>query len=350
MVLIKRIHNRGANIVVEANAEVLFLATGDVGKWSNIFRKRIEIFTAGFAPSNSRPRWAHYGRPLGKTFTSDISYQPGRLRVYAAAGSTSNYAAFVDQGTGVYVGNAPYEAKILPPWERGSASLYEHTWRPAGPGTPEVKPVMIKGQRGQFFFARGLERAFQSMRMRSFQLPGDARIAKALSVVPASLGNFVGATPGDAAFEFSLIEWRVWRDVAWRRDEHLGKDWAPGRTRQQVAREEAAKQTRNRTRKANYDSQTQALKRQREDDEIKVRAKSIAKKKGEEKEARDAAEKRAKDEQTREFNRILKQKKATNAGGSLKKVVLQDANGRVIGYAVIYTAPDGEVTRRDFRV
>jgi hypothetical protein len=214
MVLVKRIHKRGANIVVEANGEVLFAATGDVGKWQRRFSDAVRTASAAEAPTNKRPRWGHYGKPLKSTFTASTTYQPGRMRVYSAVGSTAPHGFYVDQGTGVFAGNGPYEAKILPPWHRGSPSLYEHTWRPGGRGK-RVKPVLIKGQKGQFFFDAGLKRGFEVMRMRSFDVPSDAKITEALSAIPHGLLNFLGNTEANPAFIASLTQWREWRRAAW---------------------------------------------------------------------------------------------------------------------------------------
>jgi hypothetical protein len=224
MPLVRRIRKRGANVVVEAHGEVLFSATGDVGRWTNRFSQRVRTFAAQEAPVNKRPRWAHYGKPLKQTLTASTTYQPVRMRVYSAVGSSAPHAYYVDQGTGVFAGNGPYKAKVLPPWTRGGPSLYEHTWRPAGPGGKRVEPVYIKGQKGQGFFDAGLRRAFRSMRMRSFQTPGDARITEALSSVPTGLTNFFGNTPADDAFVAQLNEWREWRDAAWNRGDSLGRN------------------------------------------------------------------------------------------------------------------------------
>lgn len=225
MVLVRRIRKRGANIVVEANGEVLFSATGDVGRWTNRFSQRVRAFAEQEAPSNKRPRWAHYGKPLKSTMTASTTYQPARMKVYSAVGSTAAHAYYVDQGTGIYAGNGPYPAKILPPWTRGSPSLYEHTWRPGGPRTRRVRTVMIKGQKGQFFFDKGLERGFRSMRMRAFQVPGEGgpKISNALNSMPTGLEDFSGATPADGAFIGELETWRKWRDDAWNSQEDLGK-------------------------------------------------------------------------------------------------------------------------------
>ena len=178
MPVVKRIRHKGATVTVEAHGEILFMPTGSVNNWLNRFSQRIEAKTIQAAPSNKRPRWAHYGRPLKDTIKRAYPRFWGngrdKMRVYAAVGSTAPHAYYVDQGTGVYAGNAPYEAKILPPWQQGSPSLYERTWRPGGVGTRRVSPVMIRGQRGQGFMDAGLRAAFRSMRMRSVQVPGEA--------------------------------------------------------------------------------------------------------------------------------------------------------------------------------
>lgn len=215
MVLVRRIHNRGANIVVEANGEVLFLPTGDVANWQRRFSARVREFSAMEAPVNKRPRWAHYGKPLKTTFTASTTLQPGRMRAYSAVGSTAPHAYYVDQGTGIFNGSSPWKAKILPPTHRGGPNLYEHTWRPA-PGATRVGAVFIKGQKGQHFFDKGLKRGFESMRMRSFQVPGEGRITEALNSVPTGLLGFLGNTAATPAFVAQLEEWRAWRDAAWR--------------------------------------------------------------------------------------------------------------------------------------
>lgn len=238
MPLVKRIRRRGANMVVEAHGEVLFAATGDVGRWTNRFSQRARAFTSQEAPMNKRPRWGHYGKPLKSTFTASTTYQPVRMRVYSAVGSTAPHSAYVDQGTGVYAGNGPYEAKVIPPWRRGSASLYENTWIPPG-SKSRVKTVMIRGQKGQFFFDKGLSRAFQSMRMRAFQVPGDAKITDALNSVPSQLENFLGNTQPDAAFRLSLAEWREWRDAHFNAGGRLGKEGSSRPRRPSAARTRA---------------------------------------------------------------------------------------------------------------
>lgn len=227
MPVVRRIRNRGATVTVEANAEILFMPGGQVHTWTNRFTGRIRAGTIAEAPTNSRPRWGHYGKPLKATIVSARPRFWGngrdRQRVYAAVGATAPHAYYVDQGTGVYAGNGPYAAKVLPPWSRGDASLYEATWRPGGPGTRKVNPITIKGQKGQFFFDKGLKRAFQSMRMRGYQVAGDPKISGVLNAMPTGLDNFLGNTPADAAFRKSLEDWRRWRDDAFNAGDALNR-------------------------------------------------------------------------------------------------------------------------------
>lgn len=248
MPVVRRIRNRGATVTVEAHAEVLFMPGGDVHNWTNRFTGRIRAKTIQAAPTNKRPRWAHYGKPLKGTI---VSARPrfwgngrNKMRVYGAVGSAASYAYYVDQGTGIHNGSGPYPAKILPPWEHGAPSLYEATWRPGGPGTRRVQPVMIKGQKGQQFFDKGLRNAFRSMRMRSAQVPGEGgpKITDALRSMPTGLeGAILG--PGrqqSPAFIGQLNEWRKWRDEAWAEGKSLGRDRAKGPSQETRTRASAA--------------------------------------------------------------------------------------------------------------
>jgi len=230
MAVVKRIKKRNATVTVESHAEILFMPGGSVNNWTNRFTGVIRARTKAAAPSNTRPRWGHYGKPLKETIVSARPRFWGngrdRQRVYAAVGATAPHAYFVDQGTGIFGGNGPYEAKILPPWQPFSASLYERTWRPGGPGTRRVAPVMIKGQPGQHFFDKGLADAFHFMVGVGRQSRGAApRITEALSAMPSGLENFVGSgnTSANPAFRVQLAEWRRWRDEAWEAGEGLGR-------------------------------------------------------------------------------------------------------------------------------
>jgi hypothetical protein len=224
---VRRLKKRGATIEVVAYGEVLFTNAGPVPGWLGRFSQRVRSFAEAEAPSNKRPRWAHYGKPLKSTMRATTRTRRGisAFHLHAAVGSTAPHAYYVDQGTGIFAGNSPYKAEILPPWERFSPSLYEASWQPPG-SVRRVKPVMIKGQKGQHFFDTALKRGFQSMRMRSIQLPGEGvgAMSGVLRSEPAGLVNFLGSTPSDAGFIKSLEEWRAWRDAAWDAGFILGRD------------------------------------------------------------------------------------------------------------------------------
>lgn len=254
--LVRRLRSRGTTgrpvtITVEAHGEVLFAPGTEMSRWKNRFSQRITAFSAEAAPANKRPRWGHYGKPLKSTFTSSTATRVTRGGgfFYIAVGSTARHAYYVDQGTGIYGGQGAYEAKILPPWQRFQGSLYEASWVPPGTGR-RVGRVMIKGQRGQGFFDKGLKRAFQSMQMRSYQVPseGISGMAGAAATFPEGLANFRGNTPSDGAFKASLEEWRMWRDAAWQRNEVLGRGHHAGRTRGYLRRQRAARRKAQRAR------------------------------------------------------------------------------------------------------
>lgn len=207
--LVKKIRKRGVrSLVVEAHAEILFAPTGDIGEWKRRVSRKVAGAASRFAPSNERPRWAHYGQPLKQTMTATTSYQPKRMRVYSAVGSKADYAYYVDQGTGIHAGRAPWAAKILPPRTQGGHDL----WEPRK-GRPDK---MIKGQRGQQFMQRGLDSAFRSMRIYTRKVPGNGGIGALMAGVPSGLyDGFTGNTPADAAFRAQREEWRQWRKDAW---------------------------------------------------------------------------------------------------------------------------------------
>lgn len=252
MPLVKVLRSRGANIVVEANAEVLFAQTGDVGRWTNRFSQKVRAFAAQEAPTNKRPRWAHYGKPLKSTMRATTKYDPARMRVDSAVGSVARHGYYVDQGTGVFAGNAPYKAKILPPWTRGDGTLYEHTWRAGGPGPQgttnrwgnprrTARPVMIKGQKGQGFLDAGVRRGFTAMRLLDTATGGAAKMTEALSSFPSGLEGFAGNTQADAAFIAQLTEWRAWRDAAWKIERESTKARNRARRENMAAIKAAAK-------------------------------------------------------------------------------------------------------------
>jgi hypothetical protein len=226
----RRNFGKGAVFVVEAHGQVLFMPGAPVYGWAARFANATKRGVEAEAPVNKRPRWAHYGKPLKESITSTTPrYRrtAGGARVYAAVGSTAPYAVYVDQGTGVYGGGGPYLAKILPPTAWGAPNLYEASWVPPGSDHP-VRPVMIKGQPGQHFFQKGLERGFEAMRMRSYQVPGDPKISAAMDDFPSDLRALASTELSKAAFLPQLQEWRAWRDEAWKAHRDLSGTLGPG--------------------------------------------------------------------------------------------------------------------------
>lgn len=236
MPLVKTLRKRGVKYTITAYGEVLFAPGAEIPRWTNRLKRRITKATRAEAPTNKRPRWDHYGVTLKKSITSSATVpDAGRMRVDFAVGSTAKHAIYVDQGTGIYGGGGPYLAKILPPYTRGGPSLYEHTWRPGGDGK-RVRPVLIKGQRGQHFFEKGLDAGLLSMRLRAGQLPGEgaSNISRVLDTAPNLPLGFSGATEANGAFKAQLAEWRAWRDAEWGGRRRLGRDFydtAGGRRR-----------------------------------------------------------------------------------------------------------------------
>lgn len=221
MPLTRVMRRGGTTVMVEAHAEVLFGRAAPIGRWTARFTQQIEHFVRDFSPVNSRPRWAHSGPRLKTTFDSATQPNPAGLEVGFAVGSSSDHALYVNDGTGIYAGRSPYRAKILPPWHRGEPSLYEHTWRPGG--RARVRDVWIRGQKGQHFFERGLERAFQAMMMRSYQLPEDPKPSSAAQLMATQkLEGFLGGFKASSAFQGELEQWRAWRDRRWGAGGTLG--------------------------------------------------------------------------------------------------------------------------------
>ena len=209
------IKKRGATIAVQSQAEVLMLPTGDIGKWTQRFSRRVGSRIRQFAPDRKRPRWGHEDpKTLAGSVTVSTSYSPETLRVYAAAGVLAGHAIFVERGTAMYnLDNptGPYEAKILPPTDIGKPDLYERTyWY----GNQPARKMMIKGQKPQLFMARGLDAGMLSMKLRAYQLPDlGGVIAGASDAIPESLVERVTTNVDNAAFRANLEDrWRVWRD------------------------------------------------------------------------------------------------------------------------------------------
>lgn len=225
---------RGATVTVAAFGEVLFHKGGDIDQFNNSLSHYALEAAARYAPSNKRPRWGHYGAPLKSTMRAHTNIDFVTMRAAAVVGSRAHYAQFVDQGTGVYAGNGPYEAKILPPWTRGSPTLYEKAWIDAiYPNGGKRKPgaVMIKGQKGQFFFDKALSSAMRKKGLRFVPLPADLPTSGAASgrYVVENLLGLLGSTPVDGAFIAQLEEWRSWRDEAFAAKTGLGNTSRLGR-------------------------------------------------------------------------------------------------------------------------
>ena len=217
----KVMKQRGAIVMVEAHGEVLFAPAAPVDKWMQLFEARVKRWAREYAPRNKRPRWAHYTHTTlknsfdGRTLAQPI---PNTPKVSTVVGSNSPHAIFVEKGTGIHAGGSPYEAKILPPWTRGSPSLYEASWVPSRrTDGRRVQPVYIKGQKGQFFMQRALERTMLQMLRRSYQLR-DAGVAKTMEHTPAQLLSFLDfseQTSKNPVFRSQLKEWRKWRDAVY---------------------------------------------------------------------------------------------------------------------------------------
>ena len=213
---------RGAKGIVSVNGSVLFAPGTDIDRWRRRFSARLTTAVKRHAPYGTGPTVKypnrtmrpHPGPHLRDTITSStgkrITKDGGFF--YLSTGSTVPYALYVDQGTGIYGGNGPYEATLLPPFEYGEGSLFEKS--------PWMPKVMIKGQKGQEFFEKGLEDAFRSMLRRSYQVPGEgvSQMKSALRGFPENLfgsgATNEGTSPG---FEARRRMWREWKREAYDR-------------------------------------------------------------------------------------------------------------------------------------
>lgn len=215
----------GANVVVQAFGEALFVPGAPAHRFTEEFSIAVKRWSRAAAPTNKRPRWSHYGLPLKQTIEASrprFYKRSGGARLFAAVGSSSPHAYYVDQGTHSFF------AKILPPWTHGGASLYEHTWkRPVSRGDGEVTweevgQIHVSGQRAQHFFEKGLTRAFATVLRQSGAGETTRLLSEAtLREAEGTLG-FLGNTPNDSAFQQQLEQWRLWRDEAWNSGRILG--------------------------------------------------------------------------------------------------------------------------------
>lgn len=240
--LVRKIRNKGANLVVTAYGEVLFMPGGELHGWTRRFGNNVQKFAAEAAPTNKRPRWGHYGKPLKASMVSSPARfrqtGSGGARVHIAVGSTAPHAYYVDQGT------KSFNAKILPPWQRHSPTLYEHTWKVPEKGQDEegrgnidwaeIGTIRVRGQRAQHFMDKGVKRAFQFMGNRAAQVSTDPKVQAAAASFPHGLSEFKGNTPADMFFMTSLLEWRRWRDEAFRGGRLLGRGQVRERTRREL--------------------------------------------------------------------------------------------------------------------
>ena len=234
MPLTRVVRSKGAVITMEVHAEVLFTPNGPLGNFARQFTQRVKTATAANAPGNSRPTWGHepaaHGKPLKASFRAATRYRPATAQIFSAIGSSAAYAPFVDQGTGIYNEGSPWRAKILPPTSQMGSDLYEHTWRPGG-GRQGVGEVWIKGQKPQYFFAKGLDAGLASMGLPAIKVPGGS----GTTAFPKDLSRHVSAaidTGRGSAFRASLEQWRRQRDAAWNRGEALGRTGSNAHTRE----------------------------------------------------------------------------------------------------------------------
>lgn len=210
----KILRKRGTTIYLETYAERLFVPGGPMSNWLNSVSQKARVYAAEEAPSNKRPRWAHAGKPLKTTMrATTVRGDASGLRVHQGVGSTAAHAVYVELGTGVYAGNSPYEAKLLPPWTRGGPDLYESHWRPYG--GKRLKRVMIKGQRGQGFLQKGQERAFASAGLRLRPSLGGEKVQRSMTAGEIVLTDIEEDNPNRGLFAAQREEWRRWRDDAW---------------------------------------------------------------------------------------------------------------------------------------
>lgn len=245
MPLVKRIRTRGGkNLVVTAEAELLFQPTGEIARWNNSLSQRVRYGVAQVAPRNKRHRWSHNGVPLHKTIkaSTDIKVVPGGGRAYTAVGSSAPYALFVDQGTDSFM------AKILPPWMPMSPSLYEHTWKvPVNAGKDpetnkaridfeEIGRIRVRGQKARNFFNLGLIGGLGMMRVATRQDYGSPIVAQGTATFPERLADFTttGYDASNALFMGNLEQWRIWRDEAWGDSRILGLGYNKERERREL--------------------------------------------------------------------------------------------------------------------
>jgi hypothetical protein len=360
MPLTRVLRSRGTTVTIVASGELLFTPTGSIARWNRSLSNKVRGAAAQEAPANKRPRWGHYGKPLKSTMRASTDIDAATMMAHAAVGSVAPHGYYVDQGTGVYGGGGPYPAKILPPWQAGGYRFYEHTWRPGG-GKSTVKPVMIKGQRGQGFLDAGLARGMRAMRIPP-GVPGvgGSAIGRALSKFPEGLENFAGNTPVDAAFMAQLTEWRAERDAAWNAEREAKSRAAQARY---DAKKRAAAELRDKIlgdlAAEDKAKNLMAYRLSRAAAKKRARAEAARLKAQKERIAEGKRLREEKEKQTREANRLRRGNEATRReamafyqrikqaypNASIRSTTLDDG---VVLYRVIYTTADGETVRQNF--
>jgi hypothetical protein len=339
MPIVRVLRSRGARTVIVANGETLFGPGGPIPSWNRRFSNTVQRFTQKAAPSQHsgpRDRWSHQGKTLKQSFRSNTQIDVLGMKVHFAVGSTKGYALYVDQGTD------PFQAKILPPWRRGQASLYEHTWRP-GPGQPPVGTISVRGQDAQNFFASGLRNGFRAMRIASVVLPGER--PEGLRGFPGQLANFA-LDVDQTLFRANLEQWREWRDAAFHSDRDLGDGSKPRPPRKSRAKAKAVTRAKTAKPKSSRRPPTE-----REKEKLSLAAQA---RRNKNRLAREAAEERAARQRVRA--RVLENKaKAYIAdrrkrakGGTTISLGKMLRHGEIVGYVVTVTTPSGRKTKREF--
>lgn len=333
-----------ATIIATANGEVLAAPGGLVYRWTDQLNRKILRATARAAPRHKfgkRPLRPHPGKPLKRSFVSTTPRTrllKSGFRIYASVGSTARHAVYVDQGTGVFAGNSPYVAKILPPWAPGQGSLYEHTWRPGGPQGKRVRQVLIKGQPGQYFFDQGLRDGFRLHRIASAQIPGGSQVSDAFSTWYRQLEGFQGNTEADAGFVRRLEDWRRWRDKAFHAEVDLGDGSKTAPSRQPKT---STPKPRQRKRQVSQRVQTQ----------IEVAQQQKKKQRAKQREAEE--DRRAREKIRQNAQARLRREAFAYA----KRIVSEYPNvqvhtlkrGKTTFYRVVFYEADGTVHHHDFK-
>lgn len=204
--VVRVVKGRNATVALAVDARLLFHPGGQIANWHRRFSNIATFETAQAAPVNKRPRWGYQGEPLKKSFTSSTLADMSQMRVHSIVGSRAPHSLYVDQGTN------PFQAKILPPWAERGYKFFEHTWIPPGSSRP-VGTKLVRGQRAQKFFEKGLTRAFHRMGMLGPEVPETPKMARALSRQPAVLTNVLVHRSQGEEFEAQLRVWRSERDA-----------------------------------------------------------------------------------------------------------------------------------------